>query len=168
MTRPSDAIASLITPAQSAGGRWRFTVLFGMQTIGAVILFWNAVPLYQQTLADPASHEAGTEHLTWALSSIALMQIGYWLSHRTRPPLPQFTNALLGHVLLFLTRMSFVFATSVFGFLFITQKPGFHIPAFRYIVTLLGLFALYCYVLELERLGRTLLGQEKRPGVSAR
>jgi hypothetical protein len=69
--------------------------------------------------------------------------------------------------MLFLTRMSFVFATSVFGFLFITQKPGFHIPALRYVVTLLGLFALFCYVLELERLGRTLLGQEKRPVGSA-
>ena len=165
MTEPD---GSTVAPVQSARSRWRYPALFGVQTIGAVVLFWNAVPLYQQILADPASYVAGTEHMTWALSSIALMQMGYWLSYRTRPPLPQFTHALLGHFMLFLTRMSFVFATSVFGFLFITQKPGFHIPAFRYVVTLLGLFALFCYVLELERLGRTLLGQEKSPPVSTR
>ena len=164
MTAPD---GSTVAPAQSARNRWRYPTLFGVQTIGAVVLFWNAVPLYQQILSDPASYVAGTEHMTWALSSITLMQMGYWLSYRTRPPLPQFTNALVGHVMLFLTRMSFVFATSVFGFLFITQKPGFHIPALRYVVTLLGLFALFCYVLELERLGRNFLGQEKRPVGSA-
>ena len=143
MIRQSVKIASLIASAQSAGASWRFVVFFGTQTIGTVVLFWNAVPLYQQILADPASHEAGTEHLTWALSSIALMQLGYWVSYRMRLPLPQFTYALLGHATLFLARMSFVFATSVFGFLFITQKPGFHIPASRYVIIIFGLFALY-------------------------
>ena len=86
-----------------------------------------------------------------------------WISHRINPPLPQYINALIGNVILFLARMSFVFATSVFGFVFITQKSGFHIPAFQYIVTLGGLFSLYCYVQELERLGRTFAGREKRP-----
>jgi hypothetical protein len=147
--------------------RWRYPALFGVQTIGAVILLWNAVPLYQQILADPAAHEAGTEHLVWALSSIVLMQVGYWISDRVRPPLPQFTNALVGHITLFLARMSFVFATSVFGFLFIMQKPGFHIPTFRYVVTLLGLFSLYCYTRELERLGSAFLSQEKKPPSAA-
>jgi hypothetical protein len=165
MTRLHD---STVAPAQSAGGRWRYPALFGVQTIGAFILFWNAVPLYRQILVDPASHEAGTEHLTWALSSIGLMQFAYWICYRIRPPLPQFTNALLGHVTLFLTRMSFVFATSIFGFLFITQRPGFHIPTSRYVITLLGLFALYCYVLEVERLGRAFLEREKEPIASAR
>lgn len=168
MTQPSHRIASLAASAQSSGAPGQFAILFGVQTVGAVILFWNGVPLYQQILADPAAHEAGTEHLSWALSSIAFMQLGYWFSYRTRPPLPRFTNALLGHVALFLTRMGFVFATSVFGFLFITQKPGFHIPSSRYAITLLGLFALYCYVRELERLGRAFLEREKEPIASVR
>lgn len=34
----------------------------------------------------------------------------------------------------------------------ITQNPEFQIPAFQYGVILVGLFSLYCYVLELERL----------------
>jgi len=156
MTRPSDSVASPATPAYTA--RWRYLALLGVQTIGAVILFWNAVPLYQQILADPASHEAQPEHLAWLLSSIVLMQIGFWTSEGVRPALPQFTNALLGHFTLFLSRMSFVFATSVFGFLLFAQKPGFHIPAFRYVVILVGLFSLYCYTRELERLGKAFLG----------
>jgi hypothetical protein len=159
MTKPSDSIASPVAATQSAFNRWGCPTLFGLQTIGAFILFWNAVPLYQQILADPTAHEARTEHLIWSLSSIALMQVGYWISDRFRPPPPQLRNALLGHITLFLARMGFVFATSVFGFVFITQKPGFHIPVFRYVVTLVGLFSLYCYTRELECLGKAFQSQ---------
>lgn len=162
MSRPRDAIACRPAPAQGADRRWRFPALFGMQTIGAGILFWNAVPLYRQILADPASHEAQNEHMIWALSAIALMQVGYWISDSVRPPLPELTNSPLAHVTFFLARMSFVFPTSVFGFLFIAQKPGFHITAFQYSVVLMALFSLYCYTRELERLGVALLGRGKR------
>ena len=79
---------------------WRYSALFVLQTIGAIILFWNAVPLYREILADPAAHEAQPEHLVWALSSIVLMQAGYWISHQINPPLPQYTNALVGNVIL--------------------------------------------------------------------
>ena len=50
MTRPDD---STVAPAQSARSRWRYPALFGVQTIGAVILFWNAVPLYQANSRRP-------------------------------------------------------------------------------------------------------------------
>jgi len=47
-----------------------------------------------------------------------------------------------------------------FGFVFITRKPEFQIPTFRYVVTIAGLFALFCYTQELENLGKCLLGKE--------
>ena len=125
MTNPDNSNAPPDGAAQRGGGRWRYHALFGAQTVGTVILLWNSVPLYRQILANPAAHEARSEHLVWALSSIGLMQVGYWISYRAHPPLPRFSNALLGNVTLFVARMSFVFATSVFGFMFITQKPGF-------------------------------------------
>ena len=85
------------------------------------------------------------------------MQVEYWVSHNVRPPLPQFSNALLGHAILFLERMGFVLPTSVFGFVFVAQRPEFQIPIFACVVILLGLFSLYCYVRELEHLGRALI-----------
>ena len=118
-----DSIASSAKAARSAADRWRYSTLFAVQTIGTAILLWNAVPLYRQILSDPASHAVRNENLTWALSSIALMQLGYWISYRIRPQPPQFVNALLGHITLFVAHMSFVFATSVFGFLFLVGKP---------------------------------------------
>jgi hypothetical protein len=96
--------------------------------------------------------------LSGLVSSIALMQICYWVSYRVRPPLPQFQNALLGHAILFLARMVYVLPTAIFGFVFIAQRSEFEIPVFRRLVLLLGLFSLFCYVRELERLGRVLIG----------
>jgi hypothetical protein len=162
MTEPNDSFATSSALAQSARGRWSYFLLFGMQTIGAVVLIWTGLFLYRQVLADP-SHEPEAWPIAGSLSSIALMQIAYWVSYRIRPPLPQLQNALLGHVILFLARMVYVLPTSVFGFVFIAQRPEFDIPVFRCLVLLLGLFALFCYVRELERLGRVFTGREKPP-----
>ena len=160
MTKHDDAATGRATLASSKRARWLYPLLFAAQTIGAVILLWYAVPHYQQVLADPGGHEARPETLIWSLSAVALMQAGYWIRHRLRPPLPQVRNAFVAYIILFVARMSFVLATSIFGFVFITRKPEFQIPIFRYVVTIAGLFALFCYTQELEKLGKSLLGKE--------
>jgi hypothetical protein len=137
-----------------ANDYWGYFSLFGIQTLGAVVLLWNGLPLYRTILADPGSHHETVQTLLWAIPSIVLMQIGYWVSRRFLVPDLPIRSAFLGHLILFSARMVFVFATSVFGFVFILAKPEFEIPVSRYVVTVLGLFSLYCYVLEMERLGR--------------
>ena len=146
--------------AQSGAGASRYLFLLAMQTIGAVILFWYSVPLYRQALLDPGSHLPRPENLVWSWSAIILMQAGYWIRHRLRPRLPQLRNALAGNIVLFIARMSFVLATSVFGFVFIVRRPELYVPTSRYFVLVIGLFALFCYIQELEQLGRALIGPD--------
>ena len=132
-------------PSHTVGDASRYFFLFAMQTIGAAILFWFAVPLFRQVLLDPGGHIARPENFVWSLSAITLMQAGYWLRHRLRLSLPQlFCNALVGYIVLFVARMSFVLATSVFGFVFIVRRPEFQIPTSRYFAVIIGLFALFC------------------------
>jgi hypothetical protein len=88
------------------------------------------------------------------------MQAGYWIRHRICPPLPQLRNALVGYIVLFVARMSFVLATSIFGFVFIVRRPEFQIPTSRYFIVIIGSFALFCYTQELEQLGRALIGPD--------
>jgi hypothetical protein len=165
MLRPDNPkAASGRRAAGSGGGASRYFFFFAMQTIGAGILFGYAVSLYRQVLADPGGHEARPERLIWSLSSIALMQAGYWMRHRLNPPLPQFRNALVGHIILFVGSISFVFAGAVFGFAFIVPRPELQIPSSRYLVLTMGLFALFCYVQEPARLRRTLSGARQTPG----
>jgi hypothetical protein len=110
---------------------------FAVQTIGAAVLFWYAVPLFRQVLLDPGSHVPRTENLVWSLSAITLMQVAYWIRHRLRPPLPQLRNALVGYIVLFVARMSFVLATSVFGFVFIVRRLELQIPCRATLLSLL-------------------------------
>ena len=154
MAQQNDSFATNSTLAPSVRDRWSYFTLFGMQTIGAVVLIWTGVLVYREALADLVSHEAHRWSIIGSLLSIALMQISYWVSYRVRPPLPRFQNALLGHFILFLARMIYVLPTSIFGFVFIAQRPQFDIPVYQCLVILLGLFSLFCYVRELERLGR--------------
>ena len=114
-----------MTPADSAS---RYFFLFAMQTMGAGILFWFTVPLFRQVLLDPGSHVPRTANLIWSLSAITLMQAGFWIRHRLRPSLPQLRNALVGYIVLFVARMSFVLATAIFGFVFIVRRPELLVP----------------------------------------
>jgi hypothetical protein len=135
-----------------------YFLLFAIQTIGAAILFWYAVALFRQVLLDPGSHIPRLENLVWSLSAITLMQAGFWVRRRLRSPLPQLRNALVGYIFLFVARMSFVLATSIFGFVFIVRRPELSVPTSRYFVLIVGLFALFCYTQELEQLGRAFIG----------
>ena len=54
--------------------------------------------------------------------------------------------------------MIYVLPTSIFGFVFVAQRPEFDIPVYQCLVILLGLFSLFCYVRDLERLGRVFTG----------
>ena len=161
MIEPQNPISASGRPTRTIGEASRYFFLFTMQTIGAAILFWYTVPLFRQVLLDPGGHVARPENLVWSLSAITLMQAGYWVRHRLRLPAPQlFRNALVGYIVLFVARMSFVLATAVFGFVFIVRRPEFQIPASRYLVLIIGLFALFCYTQELEQLGRALIGPD--------
>jgi hypothetical protein len=158
MIEPQNSISPSGHPTRTVSDGSRYFFLFAIQTIGAAILFWYAVPLFRQVLLDPGGHVVRPENLVWSFSAIALMQAGYWMRHRLRLPLPQlFRNALVGYIVLFVARMSFVMATAVFGFVFIVRRPEFQIPTSRYFIVIIALFALFCYTQELEHLGRAMI-----------
>jgi hypothetical protein len=57
----------LRAPSHTLGDASRYFFFFAMQTIGAAILFWFAVPLFKQILLDPGGHVARPENLVWSL-----------------------------------------------------------------------------------------------------
>jgi hypothetical protein len=169
MIRPHNPKPASGRLAHTLGDRSSYFFLFAMQTVGAAVLLWYTVPLFRRVLLDPGSHVPRPENLVWSLSAIALTQAGFWIRHRLRSPIPQLRNALVGYIVLFVERMSFVLATSIFGFVFIVRRPELFVPTSRYFVLIVGLFALFCYTQELEQLGRALIGPnpDKRTSESA-
>jgi hypothetical protein len=148
--------------------RWLHFSLFAMETIGTVILYWKGVPLYRELSADPTAYGKQEEVRYWSLLAIALIQVGYWFRYRIDPVVPDLISASLGHIVLLLSRLVFTLATAVFSFVFISQKLASEMPALRYVLTVAGLFSLFLYSQELQRLGNALMRREKKPGESLR
>jgi hypothetical protein len=141
-----------------------YLLLFGAQTAGAILLGGIALAGYQVARRDPAGYTPVANNVAWSLAAMLVMQAGYWthrgLRLRLRLQPPAFRNVLIGHVVLFTGRITFVLATSIFGFVFITRHPELRLALAGYWVTLLGLFCWFCYTQELQRLGRILVGPE--------
>jgi hypothetical protein len=153
-------VPTLARPSESVR---LYLILFGIQTVGALIIIRVALPLYRALVADPAAHQVRIDRTIVALVAVGLMQAGFWLRHRLQPPPPQFRNALIGYVIWFLGRMSFLLATAIFGFVFIVQRPELNLPSSRYLITLAGLFAYFCYAQEVEKLARHLIERRREP-----
>lgn len=71
-----------------------------------------------------------------------------------------FVTRSFDYIVLFVARMFFVIATSIFGFVFIVRRPEFQVPTSRYFILIIALFAVFCYTQELERPGRALIGTD--------
>lgn len=158
MIETQDSTGVVLGRSATSTRRWLYPLLFILETIGAVLLAWQVLPIYREALADPAGYSFdGT-----AIGAGILIQLGYWIGYRLRPPTPRFVNVLLGHFALFAARLIFLLPTSIFSFLFIANRFTVRLSASRYLIIVFGLFSLFCYIRELEHLGNSLLGKPTR------
>jgi hypothetical protein len=135
-----------------------YLLLLCVQTIGAVVVFINGVPIYRQMTGDFSRHEPNPGVLWWAVVAVILIQFAYWLRVRLQPPLPQKGHIFVGHVASFIARLSFILASSTFSAVFLVRFEQLSLPPQRIVMLLVILFSLFCYTLELERLAKALYG----------
>jgi uncharacterized membrane protein len=143
------------------GGRWLYPLLLFVQTIGVGMLYWKGLPFYRHAIADASAYEPRLETQIWALTASTFIQVGYWIRYRVRPALPRLSNVVLGHFVLFWARVSFVFGMAVFSLVFIGMRLGGQMPNSGYIITIVSLFSLFCYMQEVQRLGEAILNHPK-------
>jgi hypothetical protein len=123
------------------------------------MIYVISIPLYRRLIAEPGG-EGGKEEVVWSLLAIVLMQAAYWCRHRIVPELPRvLPNAPFGHAVLLLGHLVFDVAVIFFTFMFIAHPPEFQRALLNYAITIAGIFALFCYSLELERLGKAFQGR---------
>jgi hypothetical protein len=65
-------------------------------------------------------------------------------------------NALVGHMVMFLSRLVLILGIAVFSFIFILQKLKSQLPIVGYVLIIVGLFSLFLYAQELQHLGNAL------------
>lgn len=88
-------------------------------------------------------------------------QLVYWYRIRNID-LPEWRSAVLGHLVGFASRLSFIFGGALFSVFFLRHAPdlnsseGAIVLLPRVAILMVSLFCLYCYTLELERLAKAL------------
>lgn len=106
-------------------------------------------------------HQAPTMGLGLLIVAICAFQGAYWYRIKNIS-IPQWRSIVIGHVLGFTSRLSFIFGGALFSLYFLRHAPelsssegaGVLVP--RVAMLLASLFCLYCYSLELERLANML------------
>jgi hypothetical protein len=145
-----------------------YLLLLLAQIIGAGIIIWNVLPDFRQLVLTPG-HQLPDIHYDniATLGALFVMQVAYWYRLR-RLPIPfQGSSLILNHLLLFLGRLSFIFGGTLFSLVFFRHLPALDHGTDLFVMSQRGLllsvamFALFCFSLELERLGHA-FGRNQR------
>jgi hypothetical protein len=140
-------------------GAQRRRILLGLELCGAGIVLWHGVPIYRELLAGNFNQAEPLVKL-WVALATALIQIGYWLRylHQTLPALPR--QVLIGHILMFLARLNFIFTGGVFSAVFFVRFDQVKFSVSGTGLLILILFSMFCVSLDLERVGQAFLVQK--------
>src|SRR6266699_1835711 len=120
-------------------------LLFATESLGALIILWQGVPIYRRLLMGVTNEQAGANVFLWGSIGVAVIQASYWIRLRCFPP-PRFKRQLvLGHAIQFLGRLSFVFIGGMFGVVFFTRFDELQFSVGTVSVLLAVLFSMFCY-----------------------
>jgi hypothetical protein len=98
----------------------------------------------------------------FAALGVIIIQVCYWLGQHWFVTLRLGHNSFLGHLTLFLSRLNFIFAGPVFSAVYLVRFNELDISVFGFVFLSSVLFSIFCYTLELERLGRALVERKNR------
>jgi hypothetical protein len=130
--------------------------LFAVHTAALLVALWLWIPMYRRLVAGPGGDHPGAGVVEKLLFVVIVMQACYWIRRQLPRPAPRHHD-LLGHVLLFSSRLAFVFVGSSFS-LFVIRAGDTRPSPGGMAISIWALFAIFCYVLELEEIARPRLG----------
>jgi hypothetical protein len=139
----------------------RYALLLIAQTICAAVVLANIHAAFRILIENIGTPNASTPSaVLQLLIAAALGQACYWYRVRNVPVPAGYRNIALGHLLAFASRLGFIFGGALFSVYFLRHAPVLALApldiAWRGALLIAILFSLYCYTLELERLGGAL------------
>lgn len=140
-----------------------YLFLLSVQTAGVAMLLANLIPLWRLMALDFANYKPDPRSW-WAFTGMLLIQVAYWVSVRVRPATPRIGSLLAGHMVSFVSRLSFVAVTAAFADMFLKRYESLkelNYPPLRALLVLVMFFSIFCWTLELERLSKALLQGSK-------
>lgn len=147
-------------------GPGAYVGLLVLQTVAASSLFWADLPIFLRMVSRPGRPlELETWRLAIVAGGVAVLQCCYWIRLRRVAVHVPFENIFVGHLIVFASRVSFFFGGVLFSMTFFRHLPELEVlPPIGQVLAkglaiLAILFSLFCYALELERLGKAIEGE---------
>lgn len=144
----------------TADNRARFWLLLAAQTVSVLLLLWSATPIYRTILAAPGQKLSGIPGSPVVIIlSLVAFHGAYWYRLTRVPIVIGRHGMLLSHLVAFLGRLSFIFGGALFALVIYRHLPDLDqaVDPLQFIGRLLAMlaiqFSLFCYTLELERVG---------------
>jgi len=144
-------------------------ICLAIQSVSALTIL-VAIQHAFRTLIDSLGvlHAASATEIAVLAISICAFQAAYWYRFN-KVEMPGWRNILVGHVIGFASRLTFIFGGALFSLFFLRHAPelssseGAAILVPRTAVLLASLLCLYCYTIELERLANVLQSGSGQP-----
>ena len=148
--------ALLALPARTK--RIVYWVLFGVESAGMLYILWMVLPFYRKLVSGPGGYRPGAPLVLPVLTVTLAMQLSYWTKREMRPPVRRGSNTVGGHLLLFVARLSFIFAGANLSLFLFRRSADTTTSPVGILVLFFSSFAQFCYVRELEALARIVEG----------
>ena len=140
-----------------------YAVLLTVQTLAVAFLLWIVFPVFYSVVTHLGQQQdVARSSLVALLVGTVVLHACYWARVRWVVVQPPCHNIFVAHLLLFTARLSFLFGGAFFSAIFFRHLPelGSAPPFWQVLVRILliaaMLFGLFCYSLELERLGKAI------------
>lgn len=142
-----------------------YLLLLIAQSASTIFLFWLVFPIFYNVVTNLGKEQNVGISTELAIVTVTVMlNLCYWIRLRWVDVIAPFQNVVVGHILIFASRLNFLFGGVFFSTIFFRHLPELasHPPFGQSLIKaiLIGavLFGLFCYSLELERLGKAIEG----------
>jgi hypothetical protein len=133
----------------------RYLFFLALEVTGMGLILWDGLPIYQR-LFD-LQRIATAEDRRILMIAVFAIQISYWHTLRHSPPFQFSRRPFVAHVLLFVSRLSFVFASSLFALVAYRYSSMLSFNALNVSLFVAILFSVFCFSRHLEAVGLLLL-----------
>jgi hypothetical protein len=137
----------------------RYLFFLALEVTGMGLILWDGLPIYQR-LFD-LQRVATTDDRHILLIAVFAIQISYWHTLRHGPPFEFSCRPFAAHVLLFVSRLSFVFASSLFALVAYRYSSILSFNPLNVSLLVAILFSVFCFSRHLEAIGLLLLNGSK-------
>ena len=137
-------------------------ILFLGQTIGDATILSHLIPLLRELITSGFGEKTPPEINVLVVLAVTIIQVCYWLDQHWFGTLRLRYIPVLGNVILFLARLNFVFAGATFSAVYLVRFKEVQMSPLEFALLSAVLFSMFCYTLELERLGGALVKRNGR------